>query len=433
VTPATEPQPATEPTPAADAPAAAAPAPAVSPTSEPTPVAEPAAPPPPPPPAEPAHGEQPRLVTEGQFGKGVTLKSEDDRFSLNIRARIQARATLTHNSDDDDPPATEMQIRRMRVVLQGNALGRDLTYYIQLSFSNLDMEPDLRTPLRDSYFTWRAGRDASLRAGQMKVPFDRQRVISSSALQMVDRSIVVQELNLDRDVGAQLFSKDLFGLGERLGYHIGVFGGDGRNRLSEVYGLLYAARLELRPFGGFDDYVEADTGRGAKPRLSIGVAAGYNQNTNRPRSTLGEPFPGSRFDYEHACADMLFKWHGFSAMAQWIYRRGTEDRRVDDVNGTPTPAFSRSAWGAFGQVGQMVTEHVEVSARFGHIEPYGGTDPRFVRRQELGGGLSYYWFEHNLKLQGDYFYEPLGGRLIGDTDVGTRVRHQFRLQAQIFF
>ena len=37
---------------------------------------------------------------------------------------------------------------------------------------------------------------------------------------MPDRSIVTSELNLDRDVGATLFSKDLLGLGGKLGYNL---------------------------------------------------------------------------------------------------------------------------------------------------------------------------------------------------------------------
>ena len=189
----------------------------------------------------------PAMVVEGGFGKGATIKSSDDRFSLNIRGRIQARATVTETDGDGDPPVTGFQVRRMRVVLQGNALGPELTYYIQLAFSNLDMESDLRSPLRDAYFTWAIARDANLRVGQMKVPYGRQRVVSSSALQMADRSIVVAEFNLDRDVGLHLFSKDLFGLGEKLGYSLAVFGGDGRNRVTDAFGLLYAARLQVTP------------------------------------------------------------------------------------------------------------------------------------------------------------------------------------------
>jgi len=188
---------------------------------------------------------------------------------MTIRARIQTRATVADTEPDDLPATSEVLVRRARLVLLGNAAGPTFTYYVQLSFANLDNEADLRLPLRDAYVTWSSRRDVNVRVGQMKVPFSRQRVVSSSALQMVDRSIVVSELNLDRDVGLQVFSKDLLGFG-KLGYAVGLFGGEGRNRLGRTAGLLYTARLEAWPLGAFDDFAEADLQRLAKVRLALG-------------------------------------------------------------------------------------------------------------------------------------------------------------------
>lgn len=384
-----------------------------------------------------AHGQDvaPARV-EAAFGKGATIRNADDSLSLNIRGRIQARATLTEEDEDGEAPVTGMVVRRLRVVFQGNATGPHLTYYIQLAFSNQDMEPDLRSPLRDAYFTWTLARDAKLRVGQMKVPFDRQRVNSSSALQMADRSMVVGELNLDRDVGLQLFSKDLLGLGGKLGYSLGVFGGDGRNRLAEAFGLLYAARLELRPMGGFEDTVEADIERAHAPKLAVGIAFAYNQNTDRPRSTTGVPYEDARFDYVHAGADAIFKWRGFSAQAEALLRRADKNSRIGAVDGESETFYSRSAWGAFVQVGQMVTEHAEVCARYGYLEPLSGTDPELERAHELGPGASYYFREHNLKVQADYLFSPRsGGVLLAEGvrqgfDQGT---HEVRLQTQLYF
>ena len=125
------------------------------------------------------------------LGCGVTIRASDDSASLNIRARIQTRATVIDSPSDTVPDASEVLIRRARLVFQGNAAGPTVTYYVQLSFANLDNEVDLRLPLRDAYVTWSGARDFNVRVGQMKVSFSRQRVVSSSALQMVDRSIVV--------------------------------------------------------------------------------------------------------------------------------------------------------------------------------------------------------------------------------------------------
>ncbi|MCI0627764.1 MAG: hypothetical protein L0387_39965, partial [Acidobacteria bacterium] len=187
--------------------------------------------------------------------------------------RFQFRATEKWVTSEPESLSSEFMIRRARLDFAGNLFNQNWNYRIQLAFSNLDMEPDRAVPLRDAYVTWSRFRDSNIRMGQMKVPFDRQRVTSSSALQMVDRSIVVDELNLDRDVGIQILSKDFLGLG-RLTYQAGVFGGDGRNRTSDAPGVLWVGRLQFQRylkqggvaeaiFGGweFSGITQARTGR----------------------------------------------------------------------------------------------------------------------------------------------------------------------------
>ncbi len=370
----------------------------------------------PPPPA-------PKQVEAG-LGSGVTIRSSDDQASLNIRLRIQVRASVIGDGDDDRDDLTEIAVRRLRLVFQGNAAGPRLTYYVQLAFANLDTEADLRLPLRDAYVTWAPSRDLNLRVGQMKVPFSRQRVTSSSGLQMVDRSIVVGELNLDRDVGLQAFSRNLLGKGT-LGYALGVFGGDGRNRLGHEAGLLYTARLEAWPFGSIDERSEADIQRSKQWRIAVGGSFGYNQNTNRPRSTFGTPYPEGEFDYKHAGLDATVRKRGWSVTSELMYRRADRDSETLVVNGSPTTFYSRSGWGAYIQGGQMLTERLEVTARYGRLRPSTGTDPTFVKARESGVGVSYYISRNDLKFQGDYFRV---------TDLATLAAvHQVRAQFQLYF
>ena len=388
----------------------------------------------------------------GTFGKGVTLTTPDGTSALTIRGRIQARTTLAMpgNGDPADNPEafdpasdllSEFTIRRLRLVLSGYAGTKDLTYNIQLAFSNQDMESDLRSPLRDAYVTWQRNTDAQLRFGQMKVPFSRQRVTSSASLQLVDRSIVVGELNLDRDVGVQVFSKDLGGADGKVGYALGIFGGDGRNRLGTNFGYLYAGKIEIRPFGEFDDYVEGDVLRREDPKLAFAVSGGYNQATNRPKSTFDTPYTVARFDYLHVAGDAIFKWHGFSLTGEWLYRSADADSFTDEVSGVTE--LSRAGWGTYVQAGQMITPHIEAAARYGYLRPTcsgatGSTlarcdgDTAFAETTEIGGGASYYFQHHDLKLQADYFYLPVAAAPDEENrlDDGTK---QLRVQAQVYF
>jgi hypothetical protein len=354
----------------------------------------------------------------------VTIRSTDDQASLNIRARIQVRASFIGDGDDDQEDLTEFAIRRLRLVFQGNAVGPRLTYYVQLAYSNLDTEADLRLPLRDAYVTWAPARDFNLRVGQMKVPFSRQRVTSSSALQMVDRSIVVGELNLDRDVGLQVFSRNLLGKG-KLGYALGVFGGDGRNRLGHEAGMLYSARMEAWPLGLVDERSEADIQRVEQWRFAVGGSLAYNQNTNRPRSTFGTPYPAGEFDYKHAGLDATVRKRGWSVTSELMYRRADRHSETLLVNGSPATLYSRSAWGAYVQGGHMLTERFELTARYGRLRPSTGTEPSFVEAREAGAGFSYYISRNDLKIQGDYFR-------VTDFATGAGV-HQARAQFQLYF
>lgn len=363
----------------------------------------------------------------GGLGKGIDFLTSDKASRLNLRARMQLRFTQLSDEDGGAPDVTEFQARRVRLLFQGHVLGGELTYYLQLGFSNGDTESDLRLAPRDAYMTWTRFRDLQIRGGQMKVPFDRQRIVSSSAQQFVDRSIVVGELSLDRDVGVQVLSDDLLGQGGKLAYNAGVFSGDGRNRLASVPGVMVVGKIAVRPFGAFDDYVDGDLERSPTPKLAIAVAAAYNNNTNRQRSTFNTPYQFARFDYTHLTADALFKLRGLSILAEVLYRKAS---RPFVEQTSPTGEIeredARNAWGYFAQAGYLVAPKVEITARFGELRPRGATAADLVEKQrEAGAGLNWYLAKHDLKLQTDYFY------LFGE-DV-SEGRHQLRVQMQLYF
>lgn len=380
------------------------------------------------------------------FGRGLVVRTRDERFSMTIRTRFQVRGTLDLSMPQlamspvgADALRAEFNLRRARIVFSGNAYTRALQYYIQLGVSPQDMESDLLIPLRDAYLTWTPHRYFAIRAGQMKVPFSRQRVVSSGSQQFVDRSGTNAELNLDRDIGVQFRSDDLFD--HRMGYAIGIFGGGGRNRPSLDTGLLYVARLQFQPLGRFEDMdVEGDHKR-TGPRLSIGIAGAFNQRTNRSQSTLGATYQLRRFDYAHATADLMFKWAGFSLQSEAIWRLADSPGATGMVGTTARTEYTRSGVGYMVQAAYQLPSHVEFGARWSHVIPialdradWGASaapagvmaqDPAVHETHELGAVVSYYQLEHSVKLQLDYFY------LFRDAiDAGN---HQLRLQAQVMF
>ncbi|MEM1031420.1 MAG: hypothetical protein AAGN82_13815 [Myxococcota bacterium] len=259
-------------------------------------------------------------------------------------------------------------------------------------------------------------RDLTLRAGQYKIPYSRQRVISSGKQQLVDRSLANGEFNQDRDIGLDLRSYDLFGLDGRLRYYAGVYMGEGRDfgsgNATADFALHYLGRLEVLPLGDFADYREADLERHPNPKLSLGAAYAYLDDAQRLRGVLGErPEDGGTTDYHSANVDYVFKWRGLSSSGELLWRRG---RRNEGPQADGQAEAPRNGFGGFIQTGYLVPGMpLEVAVRYSGVRGLGafrsgrldGADldgaTALDRRDRVATGLSYYFAGHPLKLQAD--------------------------------
>src|SRR5690606_29081381 len=125
---------------------------------------------------------------------------------------------------------TDSLVRRARLAIDGYVFDEAIEYELELGFSGRDLD-EHGSPALDALLNLAHLRDLNLKVGQFKVPFERANLISSSALQFVDRSRIVGELGQDRDRGVALHSDDLFGMDGLLGYHAGIFSGEGRSRV----------------------------------------------------------------------------------------------------------------------------------------------------------------------------------------------------------
>jgi len=369
-------------------------------------------------------------------GKGLTVTTADRRFQLQFRSRIQLRESFVHN---DQLNTNELQVKTLRLFVQGYVLSPDLKYLIQLAFGSGDFDKDSNSPVFDAFVEYVKIRDLNIRFGQYFVPFDRARTIREFALQFVDRQVTVRELTLDRDVGLMLSSSDLFGLSSKLAYNLFVGSGDGKNRVADAKNeyaaqhpsALVVGRLIVRPFGAFDDDQEGDLTRSPTPKLAIGVAGAFNKATGRERGTTGNTFTLGSFDYAHGAADLVFKWRGFALLAEGLIREANRKlNRGTDAGGAALVERSRSGFGYFVQAGQMVTEKLEVTARWDDLHARKGTDPALVALvnssgRQLGTGLNLYLNGHQFKLQADYFY------IFGE-DIGT-ASHALRAQLDATF
>ncbi len=364
-------------------------------------------------------------------GKGIQIKSEDGKFSLVTRLRLQTLATVANRSKE--PAEMGIILRRARLQFIGNMYGKHNKFKSELAFSprdlrmkQIDSDVVLReTPLLTWYMEFDHLRDLTVRVGQYKIPYSRQRVISSGNQQMVDRSLANGEFNLDRDIGFDIRSKDFMGLG-MFKYYAGVYNGEGRSQFTNGNSdLMFMGRVEFLPLGMFSDYSEGDLERLAKPGVSIGVAYASARNArgskvNRDRA----PEDGGTTDFQSMTADISFKFKGLALSSEFHWREGERNvgDAVDDMGMAIPEQAARNGIGWFVQAGYLVPKMpIELTGRYGQTRAK--DDSSIGDSNEAGMALSYYFAQHPFKLQADGF--QLWDEGFGDGR--TRVRVQMQL------
>jgi phosphate-selective porin OprO and OprP len=363
-------------------------------------------------------------------GTGLVIASDDGKFSVGTRLRLQLRYSLAHDAEADPKLKHVFQLRRARLQFKGHTFGKHNKYKVEFAFSPRDLGMKNGVPHRTPLLTWYLEfdylRDLTVRAGQYKIPYSRQRVVSSGDLQLVDRSIANGEFNHDRDIGFDLRSKDLFGLGGYVRYYAGVYMGEGRDfgdkNATPDFKLHYLARMEVLPLGPFKDYKEADMYRSVKPKLSLGGAYAFHHRSQGLRGVLGTTASDEgTTDYHSANVDYAFKYAGFSSTGEFHWRKGARqagDATIEDPNDAaatlPAPVeAARNGVGWFVQAGYLFPRlPLELAARYSAIRGLGTADPgtlfdasgytSLTQRDALGLGLSYYVAGHPWKIQSDY-------------------------------
>lgn len=392
--------------------------------------------------SKPREPEPPSASVNMIRGKGFEIRSADGDFKLKMKLFGQLLYTVTGGGGptekgsmrSSDEWEQALAVRRARLVLSGNQWGEHNKYYIQLAFSPQDMQFEdgsaTRSPIFDWYFTFDHLRDLTLQVGQYRVPFNRSRVIPYAELQFVDRTAANFEFNLDRDIGFDLRSKDLFGLNV-LRYNAGVFGGEGRDgHEASDFGMLYVARLEAVPFGTFDN-AEADLKRQKTPGLLIGAAYAFLDDAKFSKGILGDtPADGGTSDIHTATADIGFKFAGLSVSGEFYYRKASrnygnaqaideEGNPVFEADGT-TPVITREAarngLGWFAQVGFVMPRiPLEPVVRYGQVHPL-GNDSGLARLDELGIGINWYIFGPSMAIKTDWHHRFSTGDIENATD-----------------
>ncbi len=348
-------------------------------------------------------------------GAGLQVSSADGRFSLRVTLWSQLRFTGNHNQTPTmgaPNPSAGLEFTRARLIFAGNMFSKDLQYVAHLMFSPKDLGFKDGAATRAPIFLWYTAftrlKNANLHAGFFFVPHARQRMTPGTHWQMADNSTASYEFTLNQDLGVQVSSPDLGGLG-LLRYYAGVFTGEGYDwhKASDL-GFTYAGRVEVLPLGMFQDFSEPDFERSHRPRLSLGVAYAFSDRDHKTRAIGGMAFAdGGTMSAHNVTADLAFRWSGLSFLGDFYLRDGwRRPGGLRETDGALIPVQAvRNGIGWTAQMGLLMPRtRFEVVGRSSGQRPARAVPTSLARLDELGGGLNYYFYRHVLKLQLDYIH-----------------------------
>ena len=357
-----------------------------------------------------------------KFGKGLfNLVGQDSTWTMNIGARMQflTIAGWDSNSDGLSNPSSSFLVRRARLKFNGFAFSPKLKYKLELGLTNKDIggasEFTNNAPryILDAVMKWNFYQNFELWAGQTKLPGNRERVVSSGNLQMVDRSLLNKRFNIDRDMGLQL--RHHFKLSDNFIVRevFSIAQGEGRNvTTGNLGGHQYTARLEFLPFGKFTskgDYKGSDLKREKAPKLAIGTSYDLNNDAVKNRSNQGSYMTNDVGFYETNIStlfiDAMFKYKGFSFMGEYAYR-DAKDPIAKNSDGTLTGDIVQVGSGLNLQTGYLFSKNWELSGRYTNIN----LDEKITGKEtenQYTLGVSKYIAGHKLKVQTDVSYLDL--------------------------
>ncbi len=339
------------------------------------------------------------------YGKGLGITSPDSIFQLNIRFRMQNRVTYIHNEDEE--PAYEALIRRLRLRFDGYVGDPKIVYVIQLSFSPGDVgaieEGENLNIIRDAIVFYRPNKHWNIGFGQTKLPGNRQRINSSGALQLTDRSINNARFNIDRDFGLQIYY--LNELENRFSYNIktAISTGEGRNWTKEPdNGLAFTGRVELFPLGSFKNsgtLFEGDLKRESSPKLMLSGAYHYNEKARRSQGTLGSELFEKR-DLKSLFIDTVLKYDGWAFQGAYMNRIADNPITInpDDLEDLK---YAFVGEGFDGQLSYLFLNNYELIGRFSYQEPHKSIENFTPQTNQYSFGVTKYIWEHALKLQAE--------------------------------
>lgn len=349
-----------------------------------------------------AFAPQSHAETGGKLGydKALVYESPGGKFKIKQNFRIQFRADFVDTGKDGSDLETDLMVRRMKMKFGGHAYEPWLQYGFQLAGSAGRDNGREEIKMEDAFIVIAKTPMADLKVGRHKVPYEREVLNSSSALQFIDRSLA-KEAVIEESRGDGITVGGIFG--GMLAYRAGVFQFDDE-KFNGGKNLLLAGRLQANICCGELKYSSGSFTASGDYKIAPNFAKVPVFSIGLGGFTYGGD-PDSRNGFT---ADLAAKIERANFEASVNY--GSVEDGPDKHD-----RFSYRL-----QAGYMLTSDFEAAVRWAAASFDDGDDER-----EITFGLNYYLAGHRAKVQVDY--SNINTEKSGGDERENRVRAQIQV------
>lgn len=363
------------------------------------------------------------------------LASPDGRFKLQLDGHLQFRWVYSFH-DQPDRHRQGFENTRAKLTFRGHVFNPDLTYLLRMDATR--NEPELVEGLffvRDMWMRYRLDGDWSIRAGQFKLPFNREELVPSQYQLAVERSLVNENMNIGRSQGVELtYARDNYKLmlatGDGATDNVGGFGiaGGGNpvntSALTEDVEWSITGRYEYLLAGNWKQFDDFTSPLGEEFAALFGLGAHW-QSTEF-NGNFG--FRRDEINWFAATTDFSAEWGGANAFTSFTYHF------IDNPN------FNVNVYGFVVQAGAYFTPKIEAFARWEYAW-YSTDAATFADLNLATFGVNYYIDGHDLKWTTDIGFGASKVDSAWDSDIAgwrqdaddAEPQIVFRTQFQLLF
>jgi hypothetical protein len=369
---------------------------------------------------ESTSAERPDRFSYGE--QGLQFDDGTGNNFLWFGVRVQTRWANTRVAQDELPgdpisESSEVGLNRGRLKLGGHLFRPSFEVYSEYDFVD--------NRLLDLRATYKFADGLSIRIGQWKSEFNRERIDSSGKQQFVERSVVTPWFTIDRQQAVMASGRLGKGTRADTSYWAGWLSGAGRGGDTADADGLWLARAQWNFTGRKMDFSQSALKRPDKPAGSVAIAAVAGKSAFTAFSSKGGgQLPGfidgepDQYRLEQFMLETAYNRGGFSWQHEFHWKS------VDDRLG----GESRRLFGGYAQAGMFFSEvfdgfpePLELAVRVARVDP----DDSLSRDTEKEYTLGSNWFfkGHRNKLTLDVSH--IIRRQAPETDTSDRIRLQW--------